>query len=540
MPPRLKILNGVNQGVMVALPPEGALIIGRHPECNLQFNDPKMSVYHCRIVKKTDQQYCIEDLKSTNGTFINQDLVEGSYVLHSGDEIQIGETLLQFFGDAAIQLSNKPMMLATQTIPPSISPPESSPLSQEVQSTIPSSHSMKEIIAAVPQEALSKRLVPKKPAPPTILITPCMPPVSEPLSHPSAPMPNLPSKKSAPATILLTPPLPSEEQSPTPIPEPTPKKGISSKPKLGATSKPSLTAVADESKPKLGAVSKPSLPAVSDESSVSDNQVQVGDYQILKRIGDGAMGQVFKGRHIISGQIVALKMLHSYLMDDISLKRFLQEVQICMQFDHPRIVKVFDFAMYHNRPVIVMEYIDGIGLADLIRNRVTLPLKLALHLAAQIAQGLHYAHKHGVVHRDLNPANVLVDTKYQAKIIDFGMVKVRGTNITVNSETIGTIHYIPAEQVKNSGKVDHRADIYALGATLYHALLGKPPYFDTEGINALTLRITEGPPPPLSSLIKIPSSISNMIAKAMAFDQEKRFNSSQEFFQTLVKELQKL
>ncbi len=455
MAPRLTILNGPSQGISMILPTQGTIVLGRHPKCHLQFSDVRISVYHCRLFK-TENAYCIEDLKSTNGTKLNQKAISGQTILNSGDEIQIGETQIRFLNEE-ISLGYKPPEL-------------------------------------MPTQALS------------------LPHMSDAASLGSqAPSCNISLGYSQGSLI-------SQQGSAS--------QGFSNPQQASQQGLSSVGSLASQIPVSLEASNTP--------------KYQVGEYELLKKIGDGAMGQVFKGRHIPSGKIVALKMLHSYLMDEISLKRFLQEVQICMKFDHPKIVKVFDFAMYHSRPVIVMEYIEGRTLKERIKNKGPVSLKLALHLGAQIAQGIHYAHKHGVVHRDLNPANVLVNSKCEVKIIDFGLVKIHGKNITVSNETLGTLHYIPPEQIENASSVDHRADIYALGATLYHAILGKPPFFDIQGVNALTIRITEHPAAPLSTLMQIPAAVSAIIEKAMALDQSKRFQTAQEFFKSLVLELQKL
>ncbi len=398
MPPRLMITNGPSQGVSMLLPLQGAIVLGRHPKCHIQFSDTRISIYHCRIFRMDQKDYCIEDLRSTNGTLVNHEKISGYHLLISGDEVQIGDTTLKFVEESGTSES---------------APPES-------------------------------------------------------LEHTQ------------------------------------------------------------------------SIEVLNSTDSLSTPKVQVGEYEIIKKIGDGAMGQVFKGRNVGTGQVAAIKMLHSYLMDEISMQRFLQEVQICMKFEHPRIVKVYDFAMYHNRPVIVMEYVDGQTLRERIVNKGTLSLKLSLHIGAQIAQGLHYAHKHNVVHRDLNPSNVLLDSRYQAKIIDFGLVKVYGKNITMNSETLGTLHYCPPEQIENASTVDHRADIYALGATIYHCLLGKPPFFDIQGVNALTLHIPENKAEPLHQLMDVPDSVSNIIQKAMHPKREKRYQTAQEFCKELVTELERI
>ena len=271
-----------------------------------------------------------------------------------------------------------------------------------------------------------------------------------------------------------------------------------------------------------------------------DPMRQVGDYYLLKQIGKGATGEIFKAKNIHTGEIVALKIFYAYRLEDVALQRFLRESKVCMSFNHPKIIKVFDFAIFDDNPVIIMEYVEGKSLASYIKEYGKLPYKIVLKIAMQITQGLYYTHQKGIIHRDLNPANIIVMPKCQIKIIDFGIMKVSGTRITMDCQVLGSLNYIPPEQVDNASNVDIRADIYAIGATMYHALLGKPPYFDVTNIHALTLRMVNGLVQPLNQLMDIPPSLSQLVAKAMAFNKEDRFPTTKEMFQALKNEWEKL
>ncbi|HNZ66028.1 MAG: protein kinase [Planctomycetes bacterium] len=266
-------------------------------------------------------------------------------------------------------------------------------------------------------------------------------------------------------------------------------------------------------------------------------QNKVGDYYLLKKIGEGASGEIYQAENIHSGEIVALKIFHAYRLEEVAIQRFLREAKICMKFNHPRIVKVFEFAMFCDRPVIVMEYLNGISLLSYIKKNGAMPVKIVLKIGAQIAQGLYYVHKQGVIHRDLNPANIFLMPHNQLKIIDFGIMKISGERITMPCQVLGSLNYIPPEQIDNASNIDVRADIYSLGATLYHALLGRPPYFDVPGIHALTLQITSKSVQPLDELMDIPKSTSDLISKAMAFDRLNRFSSAEEVFYSIQNEL---
>lgn len=269
------------------------------------------------------------------------------------------------------------------------------------------------------------------------------------------------------------------------------------------------------------------------------DEIIIGDYHILKKIGIGSSGEIFKAQNMINDEIVALKILHSHRMDEITMQRFIQEINICTQLDHPRLIKVFEFGMYRDCPVMIMEYIDGYSLDRYMKKHGAFSIKKALQIGACIAQGIHYAHKKKIVHRDLNPSNILIDKKRQIKIIDFGIVKVAGNKITLSCQTLGTLRYIPPEQIENAKEVDCRADIYSLGATMYHLIAGHAPYHNVQGINALTLKITEESPIPLKDVMECSSSLSDLIEKAMAQSKDERFQSAKEFFEAIMFELKK-
>ena len=271
-----------------------------------------------------------------------------------------------------------------------------------------------------------------------------------------------------------------------------------------------------------------------------DPMRQVGDYYLLNQIGKGATSEIFKAKNIHTGEIVALKIFYAYRLEDVALQRFLRESKVCMSFNHPKIIKVFDFAMFDDKPVIIMEYVEGKSLASYIKEYGKLPNKIVLKIAMQLTQGLYYTHQKGIIHRDLNPANIIIMPKCQIKIIDFGIMKVPGVRITMDCQVLGSLNYIPPEQVDNASNVDIRADIYAIGATMYHALLGKAPYFDITNIHALTLRMATGSVQPLEQLMDIPHSLSQLVAKAMAFNKEERFPTTKDMFNALHNEWEKL
>ncbi|BBM82897.1 FHA domain-containing serine/threonine-protein kinase [Candidatus Uabimicrobium amorphum] len=273
--------------------------------------------------------------------------------------------------------------------------------------------------------------------------------------------------------------------------------------------------------------------------AIEDDPRKIGDYIILDHLGTGATGDVFKAENFTTHEVVALKILHAQDIDKHILKRFIQEVQICSKFDHPKIVKVYEFGMFKGRPLIAMEYIEGISLEEFIKEYGSLTAVQALRTAGQIAQALHYTHQQGVVHRDLKPSNILLQNKENIKIIDFGVIKVYGNSITFANQMIGTVRYIPPEQIDDASSVDERADIYSLGAIMYFLVSGKPPFFDIEGIESLILNINARKLTPLKKLVpNIPSEFQSIVRKAMHRKIEKRYPNITAMFRDIIEALQ--
>jgi serine/threonine protein kinase len=205
---------------------------------------------------------------------------------------------------------------------------------------------------------------------------------------------------------------------------------------------------------------------------------EVGNYRILDRLGAGGMGQVFLAEHMALGKRVALKVLSRQCTSPLAMERFLREARAAAKLDHPNIIRVYDINPNHDPPFIVMEYADGITLqAAVVRNGPFAPGNAA-SIGQQMALGLDEAYRHGLVHRDVKPANVLVDRRGVARLLDLGIVRIEGEDLTSEYEKnviLGTIEYFAPEQAIDSSKVDTRADIYSLGATLYFLLAGNPP-----------------------------------------------------------------
>ncbi len=227
----------------------------------------------------------------------------------------------------------------------------------------------------------------------------------------------------------------------------------------------------------------------------------LGKYRLLEQLGAGGMGQVFLAAHQMMRRLVALKVLTLRPGADPSmLPRFQREARAMAVLDHPNIVHAYDCDQDEKVHYIVLEYVDGISLSDLVKRRGPLAVERAVNYVWQAAQGLQQAHDCGIVHRDIKPGNILVDRQGVVKILDMGLARLfhdHADNLTLEhnaGRALGTADYLAPEQVANSHDVDPRADIYSLGASLYYLLMGKAPFQGATVAQKLLLHQLKAPP----------------------------------------------
>ncbi len=215
-------------------------------------------------------------------------------------------------------------------------------------------------------------------------------------------------------------------------------------------------------------------------------RLRIGNYDVLSRLGTGGMGTVFKARHRRMKRIVAVKVLSPEVARQGSfVQRFQREVETIAQLSHPNIVMAYDADEAEIGHFLVMEFVDGRDLASEIEKAGPLSLAAAVDCIAQAAAGLGFAHAKGIVHRDIKPANLMLTNDGLVKVADLGLARLtvaaegdsQNFSLTRAGGILGTVDYMPPEQAVDSTTIDHRADIYSLGCTLYYLLAGKPPYF---------------------------------------------------------------
>jgi len=255
----------------------------------------------------------------------------------------------------------------------------------------------------------------------------------------------------------------------------------------------------------------------------------ISHYKILEKLGEGGMGVVWKAEDTQLRRIVALKFLSSETVGNEEVKaRLIREAQASASLDHPNICQVFGIHEEQGQTFIAMAFIDGPALADKIKER-PLPLKEALDLTIQIAEGLQEAHETGIVHRDIKPHNVMLTAKGQVKIMDFGLASLAGrSKLTKSGTTLGTPAYMAPEQLEGRD-VDRRADIWALGCVLYEMLTQRTP-FDAEYEQAIAYGIlNEAAEPVTAQRSGLPTEIDRAIGKALAKDRAERYQHADEF-----------
>ncbi|MDB5310603.1 MAG: pkn0 [Gemmataceae bacterium] len=256
------------------------------------------------------------------------------------------------------------------------------------------------------------------------------------------------------------------------------------------------------------------------ELAAGRSQLWVGGYLILDLLGRGGMGQVFLAEHALLRKRVAIKILsHGAQPDEMARARFHREARAAAALDHPNIVRVFDVNTAHDPPFLVMEYVDGVSLQAAVARYGVFPAGEAAAVGLQIARGLQPAAEVGLVHRDIKPANILVDRKGGVKVLDLGIARFESDPVSLKIDTllvVGTIDYLAPEQALDSSNVDTRADLYALGATLYYLLAGHPPHPEADLSKKLARKQSADPPWLDQFRPDVPHDLAGVIARLLA------------------------
>jgi len=280
-------------------------------------------------------------------------------------------------------------------------------------------------------------------------------------------------------------------------------------------------------------------------AELSDNQSQsqsffnivagamISHYKIIEKIGAGGMGEVYLAEDIELSRQVVLKFLHhQYISDEGFKARFKREAQATASLDHPNIVAVYEVGDFQGRPFIAMQYVEGELLSDLINND-EISLKQSIDLAAQICDGLVKAHQAGITHRDIKPSNVIIDVNGRAKLLDFGLATVKGSeHLTKTGATLGTVSYMSPEQVQGK-RVDPRSDLFSFGTVLYEMITGRMP-FGQDDMLATIQAIANTVPEPLARFrANVPEELQRIVTKLLQKGPDTRYQHTDDLLADL-------
>jgi serine/threonine protein kinase len=289
---------------------------------------------------------------------------------------------------------------------------------------------------------------------------------------------------------------------------------------------------------------EPRTPAPPPASTLPPGLAEHPDYQVLRELGRGGMGVVYLAENRLMGRKEVLKVVSSHLLDRKGvLERFLREIRSAAQLHHPNIVTAYSATRVGESIVFAMQYVDGYDLAKLVEKSGPLSVAHACNFVYQAALGLQHAHEHGMVHRDIKPSNLMLardGNKPVVKVLDFGLAKVTSEGavdggLTYEGQMLGTPHYVAPEQTVSAQKADIRADIYSLGCTLYCLLTGHPP-FDAPSLYELLQAHHSMYAKPLNFIRpEVPAELAAVVAKMLAKEPERRFQTPAEVAQALTR-----
>ena len=259
-------------------------------------------------------------------------------------------------------------------------------------------------------------------------------------------------------------------------------------------------------------------------------QVVLGTYELVDVLGQGGMSVVFKARHKLTDQEVALKILPPELAAHSQVKsRFLEEAKALAALDHPNIVHLYNFGQENASFVLAMQFVQGKTWERQILERRRLEWRASTRIAVDVLKALEYAHGRGVVHRDMKPSNVLVRAHDStATVMDFGIAKMTtSTRLTATGQTMGTVRYMSPEQVRGQ-EVDLRTDIYSLGATLYESLVGETPFDGSTHFEIMTKHLSEAPKRPSALGVELPREVEDALLRSLAKRAGDRFETARD------------
>ena len=258
----------------------------------------------------------------------------------------------------------------------------------------------------------------------------------------------------------------------------------------------------------------------------------IGRYEVRQKLGHGGMGAIFLARDPVIDRLVAVKVLNPSIASDDLRQRFAQEARASGALSHPNIVTIHDYGEFDGAPFIVMEYVQGETMAQVIKRSIPLPTARKLRWMEQVCKALKYAHDHRVIHRDVKPSNLMIDAYDMVKVVDFGIARLVGEGLTKMSLVIGTPGYMSPEQLRG-GTIDARSDVFSVGAVMYE-LLSYHEAFSGETPHAIMHKVITAEPPRLADLVVGPDlTIIDVVERALQKSPDARYRDMAELEQAV-------
>jgi serine/threonine-protein kinase len=260
-----------------------------------------------------------------------------------------------------------------------------------------------------------------------------------------------------------------------------------------------------------------------------------GRYRIVRRLGAGGMANVYMAEDEELDRPVAIKILNDrYANDELFVERFRREARSAAALSHPNIVSIYDRGEAEGTYYIAMEVIDGASLKELIRQNGRLRPAQAIAYTRQILSALRFAHKNGIVHRDIKPHNILIGAEERLKVTDFGIARAGASQMTEAGSIMGTAHYLSPEQARGA-QVTAASDLYSVGVVLYEMLTGDVPFTGDTPVEIAMKHLNDAPRPPSARVPGIPADLDRIVMRALAKDPQDRYRSAEELDSDLAR-----
>lgn len=268
---------------------------------------------------------------------------------------------------------------------------------------------------------------------------------------------------------------------------------------------------------------------------LSPEHLQSGRYAVLKKLGEGGKGVVYKARDTVLNRVVAIKMLKSAISEGEAYSRFLTEAQAVGKLNHPNIVSIHDIGREDSKQFFVLEFVDGESFRDLMETypEGKCDIQVVLRIGMDVCGALQYAHSHEVLHRDIKPENIMVTKDGMAKLMDFGLARILDQpRITQEGIIVGTVAYVAPENALGKG-ADARSDLYSFGAVLYEALTGRPPFLGEDPVKVIFGHVHDYPVPVGRLNPKVPLALADCVMKLLEKEPEKRYQTATDLLKDL-------